>query len=380
MSGAGERIYLGTVVARLRREHQLTQAALAERLDLSPSYLNQIENDQRPVSHRVLERLSACFGMDLRDTVGEAQGTDADLAGLLADPLLAAAGVTRQNLRGVSRGTPAVLEGMLALHRAVHRLQAENRTLAARLAGDGATEPQGALQPHEEARAFFHARRNHVPALDEAAEALWHQAGFPRIITGEAMAALLAERHGVRVREVDTGDLRRYDPARRELTLAAGLPRHRRVFLMAHQLALLGQGETLDALVAEGRFTRPEAAALCRLGLANYFAGALTLPYGPFLTTAEAEGYDLERLQRCFGASFEQVCHRLSTLQRPGQSGVPFFFVRVDIAGNISKRQSATSLHFGRAGGACPLWNVHEAFASPGRILVQMARLPDERR
>jgi len=66
-------------------------------------------------------------------------------------------------------------------------------------------------------------------------------------------------------------------------------------------------------------------------------------------------------------------------LQRPSARGVPFFFVRVDRAGNISKRQSATDFHFSRVGGSCPLWNVHEAFAHPGRILTQLAQMPDGR-
>jgi predicted transcriptional regulator len=101
------------------------------------------------------------------------------------------------------------------------------------------------------------------------------------------------------------------------------------------------------------------------------------MPYGPFLTTARAVRHDIEILSNRFGVSFEQGCHRLSTLQRPGARGIPFYFVRVDMAGNITKRHSATRFQFARFGGACPLWNVHEAFAHPGKILVQLARMPD---
>ncbi|WP_370304080.1 short-chain fatty acyl-CoA regulator family protein, partial [Pseudooceanicola sp.] len=78
-----------------------------------------------------------------------------------------------------------------------------------------------------------------------------------------------------------------------------------------------------------------------------------------------------------FGASIEPAAHRLSTLQRPGAKGIPFFFVRVDQAGTITKRHSATRLQFARFGGACPLWNVHRAFETPGRFLRQLAETPD---
>jgi XRE family transcriptional regulator, fatty acid utilization regulator len=108
--------------------------------------------------------------------------------------------------------------------------------------------------------------------------------------------------------------------------------------------------------------------------------GAVVLPYGAFLAAAEEARYDIDVLGRRFGVGFETVCHRLSTLQRPSARGVPFFFVRIDRAGNISKRQSSTGFHFSRVAGSCPLWNVHEAFATPGRILTQLAQMPDGRR
>ena len=135
----------------------------------------------------------------------------------------------------------------------------------------------------------------------------------------------------------------------------------------------------MTALVDGAGFTSQEARGLARIGLANYFAGALVMPYGRFLAAAEQRRYDIELLGYQFAVGFETVCHRLSTLQRNGARGVPFFFIRVDRAGNISKRQSATDFHFSRVGGTCPLWNVYEAFASPGRILTQLARMPDER-
>lgn len=172
---------------------------------------------------------------------------------------------------------------------------------------------------------------------------------------------------------------RRYDPSSRALHLSPDLKQGQQAFQMATQLAFLEHGEMIDRLADDTTLSGDEARHLARIGLANYFAGALLLPYSDFLRAAEMQQYDIERLGRHFGVGFETICHRLSTLQRPEARGVPFFFIRVDRAGNISKRQSATDFHFSRVGGSCPLWNVYEAFAQPGRVLTQLAQMPDGR-
>ena len=121
----------------------------------------------------------------------------------------------------------------------------------------------------------------------------------------------------------------------------------------------------------------PEAGMLLRIGLLNYVAGGLLMPYAAFLSAAAALRHDMEAVASRFGVSFEQACHRLSTLQRVGARGVPFFFLRVDPAGNVSKRFSAAGFPFARFGGSCPRWVVHTAFAQPGTVHVQIAELPD---
>jgi predicted transcriptional regulator len=207
---------------------------------------------------------------------------------------------------------------------------------------------------------------------------------FPVGQMDSALAAYLAERHGVKlvvetIDDLPSGNERKYDSKTNTLYLAPGLRPGQRAFQLGTQIAMLAFDRELTSLVDGAGFTSQEARGLARIGLANYFAGALIMPYGRFLAAAEARRYDIELLGYEFGVGFETVCHRLSSLQRQGARGVPFFFVRVDRAGNISKRQSATDFHFSRVGGTCPLWNVYEAFASPGRILTQLARMPDER-
>ena len=375
------KLFLGYKVRRLREARKMSQAALAKLLELSPSYLNQIENNQRPLTLAVLLKVSAVFEIEVSAFVEDEEARlVADLREVLGDPLFAAAPVATPELRNAVAASPELARRLLSLHHAYQKLNERVQSLADSLSTPSAAAPHF---PYEEVRDYFHYCNNYIGRLDEAAEALCLKDEF-RVGDMQAdLARHLRERHGVRVRIAadEAGGaataMRSFDAESGTLTLSALLSGPSRTFHLAHQIALLGQRETIDALVAEAGLTSADARSICRVGLANYFAGALTLPYRLFAQRARACRHDVDQLQSAFGASFEQVCHRLSTLQRPGARGVPFYFVRVDMAGNITKRHSATRFQFARFGGACPLWNVHEAFAQPGQILVQLARMPD---
>lgn len=173
------------------------------------------------------------------------------------------------------------------------------------------------------------------------------------------------------------GRVRQYDPTRRQLVLSETLPHHARSFQMAHQLALLGLREALDEVASDPGLTTDTSRTLARMVLANYFGGAVLMPYTRFWEAAEAERYDLELLGHRFRTSFEQICHRLTTLRRPGREGIPFHLVKTDTAGNISKRFSGSGIRFARYSAGCPRWNVNAAFMNPGRIRVQLSVMPD---
>lgn len=373
----------------------MSQAELARALAISPSYLNQMEHDARPLTVPVLLRLTETFGVDPGFFAEHDTGRLlADLREALADDL-SAARVSPGDLSALASRLPAVADVLLDLGR-------RNQALTERLAD--VADGRGGLPdltrqraPHEEIREFFYRRRNYLHTTDLAAERL---AGALGIRPGEVRTALarrLSDHHHVRIDTVPgpstgtgtgagpgagaAGDrLHHYDPVRRTLWLSSRLRPGQQAFRMATQLALLEHGEGISELAAEDYEPDSPTWSLARIGIANYFAAALVLPYEPFHTAAEHVRYDIERLTGLFGLGYETVCHRLSTLQRPRHRGVPFSFVRVDRAGNLSKRQSATGFHFSRAGGTCPLWNVYEAFASPGRIHVQVAAMPDGRR
>ncbi len=368
---------MGVRLRRLREERNLKQVELANALGISSSYLNQLEQNQRPLTVPVLLKINAVFGIDVQLF---SEDEEARLITELRDALSdSAESISVAEIRELAMNMPAVGRTLVSLHRRYREATERNEAMAAQLGDDwlGEAAPRA---PFEQVRDFFYAHHNHVEPLDEAAERLYRQAGLGPRLLHPGLVTWLKERHGVQIVWSERGsDLRRYDAATRTLSISAHLHHGQQAFQMATQIAFLELGETIDRLASDPILTGGEAKRLARVGLANYFAGALILPYGDFLAAAEAAAYDIELLGRRFGVGFETICHRLSTMQRPEARGVPFFFVRVDRAGNTSKRQSATDFHFSRVGGTCPLWNVYEAFAQPGRTLRQIAQMPDGR-
>ncbi|MFV0244173.1 MAG: short-chain fatty acyl-CoA regulator family protein [Qingshengfaniella sp.] len=372
---AAQKLYAGAKLRDLRRKLELTQKGFAAKLGVSLPYLNQMENNNRPVSTGVLMALASEFGIDITElSAGEAERLVTDIREALADPLFSDAPPGLADLRLVAANAPGLARAFLELHRAYRQSHERLASLDEALGQGGG----GALtSPWEEVRDFFHYCDNYIDAVDRAAERFaQHHLETGDGDTARAAAGALSAL-GVTVRTGRDVPLRAYDAASGDLTLSHRSPASTQSFQMLHQIALLTQSDLLDATLDLARFSSDEARGIARVGLANYFAGAALLPYGRFLAAARDTRHDLERLTDLFGASFEQVAHRLSTLQRPGHKGIPFYFVRVDQAGTITKRHSATRLQFARYGGACPLWNVHRAFETPGRFLRQLGETPD---
>ena len=364
------RTLIGRTIRRLRTDRALSQQALAVRLGISASYLNLIEHDQRAVTASLLIKLGEVLRVDLATLSGsEERQTEVGLREVFSDALLGADEVPEAEVAALAGSSPNAARAVLALYRAWR---------VAREDAGGIALPSGRriLLPNEEARDLFNERGNCFPELEAAAEAIGAELAAGPHEMNHAIAERLRRRHGltVTVRPIEDAH-RHYDPAARALVLSERLPRESRGFQLAFQLALLEARDAVEAAV--GAPSSPEAAALIRIGLLNYVAGALLMPYAPFLEAARELRHDMEAVAARFGGSFEQACHRLSTLQRDGARGVPFFFVRVDPAGNVGKRFSAAGFPFARFGGSCPRWVVHSAFATPEQVRVQVAELPE---
>ena len=363
---ASSKLYAGAKLREVRTRLGLTQKAFASKLSVSLPYLNQMENNNRPVSSQVILGLAQEFGFDVTElATGDAERLVTDLLEVLSDPIFSTEDPPLADLRLAASNAPSLARAFLVLHRAYRQTHERLASLDESLGlGTANTRPS----PWEEVRDFFHYCDNYIDPVDRAAER------FANAIDGDV---LRSQQLSFGLELTDKADIRHYDANTKILTLSERSPSSTQRFQLLHQIALLEQDELLEATLDLARFQTDAARHIAKIGLANYFAGAALLPYNRFLVTAQAYRHDLERLADRFGASIEQVSHRLSTLQRPGAKGIPFFFVRVDQAGTITKRHSATRLQFARFGGPCPLWNVHRAFETPGRFLRQLAETPD---
>ena len=371
------RLYIGPRLRRLRRDLGLTQADMAADLDISASYIALLERNNRPVTADLLLRLAQTYSLDIASLAGGGADEAARLQAVLRDPVFAGIDRAALEVADVVTNYPGVAEALLRLYTTYQeeQLAFADRGAEARAAGDDAE----ASDPVAESRRFLAARRNSFPSLDDVAERLAQAvAGHDNVV------GYLKARHNLRVRRLPSsvmvGSTRRLDRHRREVLLDDGLDAASQAFQLALQLAYLELGAEVDALLAGGSFASESGERLTRRALASYAAAALLMPYSAFARAVETRRYDVEALARQFGCSFEQTAHRLTTLQKPGQERVPFFFIRVDPAGNVSKRLDGAGFPFARHGGGCPLWSVHHAFRTPREIVTQWLELPDGQR
>jgi predicted transcriptional regulator/transcriptional regulator with XRE-family HTH domain len=382
---SGESPRLGARIRALRRRAGLTQAQLASHLAISPSYLNLIESNRRPLTAPLLIKLAQHFGLELRELAPEEDARlTSELMEAFADPLLEEHGLTSTDVREVAQQNPAFARAVLALYR-TYQTNRETAEAAAMRTAQGEEAAIGAglgmsRLPSEEVSDLFQQHSNHFPELETAAEQLWKKANLVATERFAGLSRYLSTSFGVDVRIVhwDTGGvLRRYDPSDKTLALSELLPTRSRAFQLAHQISLLGHHDLLDRLTRSPLLTSDEARSLARVTLANYFAAAVLMPYAPFLSAAREARYDIDVIGRRFRVGFEQVCHRLTSLRRPGAEGIPLHMLRIDVAGNISKRFSASGIRFARFSGACPRWNIFQAFMTPGLIRIQLSRMPE---
>lgn len=375
------KLLIGPRLRRFRQTLGLTQARMAKDLGISSSYLNLIERNQRALSAKVLLKMAEIYDFDI---TGLSSSSDthliAEIYEALRDPLFGIGGISKNEAEDMVGTSPQSAKALLSLyskHRDLLRRQSDQSVDRDRV--ELLEQSSAAV---EAVRRFIHEHKNYFGALDEAAEALSREIGLSKREPHAALTERLRDKHGLSVRivpiDVMPEMLRYFDRHSKRINLSELLRQSGRRFQLAFQIGMLEQRELIDALIKDAKFQSRDAEGLARTSLANYFAAATLMPYQRFLKEAEGCQYDVDLLGHRFGTSFEQTAHRLTTLGRPDARGIPFFFVRIDVAGNVSKRFSAGRFHFSQFGGACPLWNIHECFQTPGKTISQMIQMPDE--
>ena len=374
MMSENQKIMIGHKLRKLRKNLSLSQAQMAAELNISASYLNLLENNVRPVTVSLLFKLGQTYDVDLRD-IAEDDSTKqaARIAEICADPALVNHHLSRRDIQQFTSQHPNAAEAFIALHEAYEAMRGAAFE-------DGVSENEQTNNgPIEQVRHYLEQAGNYFPALEQAAADCRSKAKLrPGFIFAD-LCQWVQNEYGVSVRimphDVMGRVLRQHDFHRSRLLLSELLKDHQRIFQLGTQIALIGHDRLLTNLVEEAGFESSEARQLLRITLSGYFAGALMMPYEMMLQAAQDSRYDIDLLCRRFHASFEQICHRLTTLNRPGSRGIPFFFLRVDEAGYISKRLSGGGVELARQGGSCSRWIAHQVFRTPGQIRVQCAEL-----
>ena len=372
------KLFLGQRLRRLRRDRDMSQTDMAASLAISPSYLNHLERNQRPVTAALLLKLAETYEIDVRTFAaggGTRTGPD-ELAEIFSDTLLGDLGVPRYELAELANNSPSVADAIARLYAALKEID-RNPSLAA--IGDA----RAMVTPENWVRDYIQQHRNHYPVLESAAETLGGALNDP-LSMAEPMRRRLKEAWGINARVVPQAELgnasQTFDPERRTFLISSLLRAENRTFALAYQLALTEFADVIDKMVTDAAPPDRGIGALLHMSLANYAAGAIMMPYGQFLKSAEEYRYSIDRLCGHYGANVEQVAHRLTTLGRAGARGVPFFMLRVDPAGNISKRYAGENFPFSRFGGTCPRWNLHAAFQVSGQAVTQVIETPDGQR
>lgn len=378
---AENKIFAGPRVRRIRNSLGLTQTAMAEALEISPSYLNLIERNQRPLTVQLLLKLSSVYKVDLEDLQGEAAGSVSQLREIFTDPLLAGELPGDQELVEMAEAAPNATSAVTKLYRAYREQAARLTDLAELLAREGHETAVSATRlPADEVREVLERRPNHFARLDEAAER-FHEAIKPADDIGGALRAWLRSSHGIIVRTLPVhtmpGLRRRYDRHSMRLFLSERLSPFDQLREVAMEVAQIALRDDLLAELGTLALSSEEARRIARFELARYAAHALLMPYGAFHAAAQRARYDVDVLRSRFGVSYEMAANRLTMLQRPGATGVPFFMLEIDNAGNRFRRAGAQGYPQVRFGGRCPKLNVHAAFAQPAQILVDAVEMPD---
>jgi predicted transcriptional regulator/DNA-binding XRE family transcriptional regulator len=377
---SGKKLFVGPRFRRIRQQLGLSQTQIAEGLGISPSYVNLIERNQRPVTAQILLRLAETYDLDLRDlATADEDRFFAELNEIFSDPLFRQIDLPKQELRDLAELCPGVTHSLQRLYAAYTEARRGETMVAAQMADREQIRYEA--NPIERIRDLIEANRNYFPELEQAAEAVRDELNVGSQEMFGALTDRLRERHSITTRimpvDVMRETLRRFDRHRRQLLISELIDGPGRAFQVAFQTGLTEHGGVIDAIVHRAGGLEDQARRLYRITLGNYFAAAVMMPYAAFHAAAEQLSYDVNVLAQRFNAGFEQVCHRLTTLQRPNARGVPFFMLRVDNAGNVSKRFSSGTFPFSKFGGTCPLWNVHSTFDTPDRLLKQVIELPD---
>ncbi len=370
---------IGPKIKSFRRQLGLQANKLAEQLGISASYLNLIESGKRKIDGDLLLKVCEELKIELSDLTNKSDlNLVNDISELLDDKLFEDLDIVGPEVKDLVNTNPKIAKALIKLGDNFKQKDHEIINKVENLSGKIIDSRKTAF-PGEVISDFLQEKKNYFPRLEEFANDVFEKVQKNNRTRYVALCEFLKTEYSITVKDVipDEGKpfSKIFDKNKKELLLSDYNSLETKKLHAAAQIAQEGAMEEINNYLSEFKFPTEESKRLTQIALLNYCGAAILMPYKLFHSECKKLKYDLELLQNTFATSFEQVAHRVTSLQDPKLPGIPFHFLRVDVAGNISKRFSLSGIEIPRYGGACPRWNVYSAFSRPGVIQAAVSKM-----
>ena len=370
---------IGPKIKAFRRKLGIQANKLAEQLGISPSYLNLIEGGKRKIDGDLLLKVCQELKIELSDLAVKSDlNLVNNISELLDDQLFEDLDILGPEIKDLVNTNPKIARALIKLgdnfkqkdHDIVNRVENISGKII---------DSRKAAFPGEVVSDFLQENKNYFPKLEDFANSVFEKIQVNNRATYMALCDFLKKEYGILVKDVlpEEGKpfSKIFNKNKKELLLSDYVALETKKLYVSSQIAHEGAIKDINEYLSKFSFPSEESKKLTKVALLNYCGAAILMPYKLFHTECMKNKYDLELLQNTFATTFEQIAHRVTCLQDPKLLGIPFHFLRVDIAGNISKRFSLSGIEIPRYGGACPRWNVYSAFTRPGVIQAAVSKM-----
>ena len=370
---------IGPKIKAFRRQLGLQANKFAEQLNISPSYLNLIESSKRKIDGDLLIRISKELRVDLSDLTSKSDlNLENDISDLLDDQLFDDLDILGPEVKDLVNSNPKIAKALIKLgdnfRQKDHEIINKVESISGKIIDGRKTS-----FPGEVISDFLQENKNYFPKLEEFANEIFNKVQKNNRTRYIALCEFLNKEYSITVKDIIPEETKPFsklfNDKTKELLLSDYNSLETKKLHAAAQIAQEGADKEIEEYLSKFTFPSGESKKLTKIALLNYCGAAILMPYKLFHTECKKLKYDLELLQNTFATSFEQVAHRVTCLQDPKLPGIPFHFLRVDMAGNISKRFSLSGIEIPRYGGACPRWNVYSALTRPGIIQAAVSKM-----
>ena len=370
---------IGPKIKAFRRQLGIQANKLADELGISASYLNLIEGGKRRIDGDLVIRVCKELKINLEDLTSKADlNLENNISELLSDELFEDLDILGPEVKDLVNSNPKIAKALVKLGDNFKQKDIEIVNKVENISGK-IIDSRKAAFPGEVVSDFLQDNKNFFPKLEDFANLIFEKIKQNNRTRYVALCSFLKSEYNIRVIDIIPEESKPfskiYDSKKKELLLSDYISLETKKLHAAAQIAQVGAANEIEDYLSSFKFPTEESKKLTRVALLNYCGAAILMPYKLFHKECKDLKYDLELLQNTFATSFEQVAHRVTCLQDPKLPGIPFHMLRVDIAGNISKRFSLSGIEIPRYGGACPRWNVYSAFSRPGVIQAAVSKM-----